>query len=426
MSEPQSSHASGNAATLRTNAAWCALKNTLKKISLCAPLVVLAACGGGSGSGGYGAATTNAAPPPLSPAAALGKQMFNDISLSASGAQACATCHNPNNFHAQTNSMAVQLGGQDLKQKGFRAPPSLNYLNLTPAQAIDPNGNPSGGFDRDGRAPSLAAQAEGPLLSSFEMANSSKTDVVNKVKQAAYATQFGTVFGANVFDDPTQAFADITYALQQYQLEAPEFHPYTSKYDQYLNGTASLSASEMQGLALFNDPAKGNCNSCHPSTKAADGSAPAFTNFRFANLGLPRNGGIPNNASSSYFDLGVCGPDRTDLSSNAKLCGAFKIPTLRNVASRKVFFHNGSFNDLTTAVTFLVQRDTNPTTWYPQTSNGAVQKFNDLPSAYQANVDTADVPFNRQPGMAPALSSDEINALVQFLGTLTDGYNAAL
>jgi cytochrome c peroxidase len=420
MGEPQRSRASGNAAMPRCVAAWYALKDSLKKISVCAPLCMLVACGG---SGGYGASTTNVDPPTLSAAAALGEKMFTDISLSASGAQACATCHNPNNFHAQTNSLAVQLGGQDLKQKGFRAPPSLNYLNLTPAQTIDASGNPIGGFDRDGRAPTLAAQAEGPLLSSFEMANSSSADVVTKVRQATYANEFSTVFGASVFDNPTQAFANITYALQQYQLEAVEFHPYTSKYDRYLSGEVTLSASEMQGLALFNDPAKGNCNSCHPSTKAVDGSSPAFTNFRFANLGLPRNVNIPNNATAGYFDLGLCGPTRLDLSGNAKLCGAFKTPTLRNVATRKVFFHNGSFNDLANAVTFLVQRDINPATWYPLASDGTVQRFNDLPTVYQANVDTTDAPFNRHLGMAPALSVDEINALVQFLGTLTDGYN---
>lgn len=414
----QHSLASGNAATSGFRATWRALSSTLKLVSMCIPLSLLSACGGGSAS------TQNISASSLSPAAALGEKMFNDVSLSASGAQSCATCHNPNNFHAQTNTLSVQLGGQNLKQLGLRAPPSLNYLDKTPAPSFDALGNPIGGFDRDGRTVTMAAQAAGPLLTDFEMGNASSTAVVNAVQQAAYASGFTNVFGTNAFADTTQAFNNITYALQQYQLEATEFHPYTSKYDQYLNGTATLSPTEMQGLVVFNDPSKGNCNSCHSSVKAADGSPPVFTNFRFYNLGLPRNTNIPDNASASFFDLGVCGPDRTDLSSNAKLCGAFKVPTLRNVASRKVFFHNGVFSDLTNAVTFLVQRDTNPSMWYPQASDGTVQKFNDLPAMYQASVDTTDAPFNRTVGMTPALSADDINALVQFLGTLTDGYVA--
>jgi cytochrome c peroxidase len=408
------SHAAGNAA-------WHAPVSTLKLISMCVSFSLLSACGG---SGGVGASTPNTSTS-LNPAAALGEKMFNDISLSASGAQSCATCHNPNNFHAQTNSLPVQLGGQNLKQLGLRSPPSLNYLDKTPAPSFDAAGNPIGGFDRDGRTATMAAQAAGPLLTDFEMGNTSSAAVVNAVQQAAYASEFTTVFGANAFADPVQAFNNISYALQQYQLEATEFHPYTSKYDQYLNGTVTLSTTEMQGLAVFNDPTKGNCNSCHASSKSADGSPPVFTNFRFYNLGLPRNESIPDNASASFFDLGLCGPDRTDLSSNAKLCGAFKVPTLRNVATRKVFFHNGVFSDLTNAVTFLVQRDTNPGAWYPQASDGGVQKFNDLPVMYQTSVDITGAPFNRVPGMTPALSADDINALVQFLGTLTDGYVAS-
>jgi cytochrome c peroxidase len=419
MLAPQAFFAAGSATTSPFCAAWRALICTLNRISVCIPLCVLAGCGGGQG----GASTPNNTG--LSPAAAVGEKMFSDINLSASGAQSCATCHNPNNFHAQTNSLAVQLGGRDLKHLGFRAPPSLNYLNLTPAPTIDAAGNPIGGFDRDGRTATIAEQAEGPLLTDFEMGNTSSIDVVNAVQHATYASEFTAVFGANAFDNPAQAFNNITYALQQYQLEAAEFHPYTSKYDQYLNGTLTLSPTEMQGLTVFNDPTKGNCNSCHPSSKAADGSLPLFTNFRFYNLGLPRNASIPDNASASFFDLGLCGPDRVDISSDAKLCGAFKVPTLRNVATRKVFFHNGEFNDLTNAVSFLIQRDSNPAAWYPQASDGSVQKFNDLPLAYQANVDTTDAPFNRTAGMGPALTADNINALVQFLGTLTDGYVAS-
>jgi cytochrome c peroxidase len=100
------------------------------------------------------------------------------------------------------------------------------------------------------------------------------------------------------------------------------------------------------------------------------------------------------------------------------------VPTLRNVAPRKVFFHNGFFKSLRDVVSFYVRRDTNPEEWYPVGPDGSVQKFNDLPVAYRGNVNTSEVPYNRQPGMAPALSNDEIEDVVRFLGTLSDGYKA--
>lgn len=359
--------------------------------------------------------------PGESPAAVLGEKIFNDVSLSASGAQACSTCHNPNNAHAQVNDLAVQLGGANLDQHGFRAPPSLNYIGSTPDFTFDTSDDPVGGFDLDGRAATLLDQPVLPLAASFEMANSDKAAVIARLSQASYAAQFQQLFGAAVFNDPDTAFADLSYALQQYQLEDPSFHPYNSKYDLYLAGKVQLSDAEAQGLALFNDPAKGNCSACHTSAPGLGGSPPDFTNRRYAVLGVPRNPAIPANADTAYYDLGVCGPFRTDLTARQDLCGAFKVPSLRNVATREVFFHNGRFADLTTAVTFLVERDTNPELWYP-TVAGSVQKFDDLPAADRGNVDTLDMPFSRQPGMAPALSPAEIADLVQFLNTLTDNY----
>ena len=378
-----------------------------------ASALLLAACGGGTSE------------PGLSSYAVLGEKIFNDKNLSASGAQACSTCHNPNGAHAQINDLAVQLGGANLDQHGFRAPPSLNYLDHAPAFAFDAGNNPVGGFDRDGRAATLSDQPALPLLASFEMANGSKAEVIGRLQTSSYADDFRAVFGAGILNDPEKAFADLSFALQQYQIEDASFHPYNSKYDLYLAGKVTLTAAESHGLALFNDSQKGNCSVCHPSALGAYGGAPAFTNYRYAAIGVPRNAAIPANSVATYFDLGACGPFRTDLSDRPDLCGAFKVPSLRNVATRKVFFHNGRFNDLTTAVTFLVRRDTNPSDWYPSDAAGNVQVFDDLPSGARANVDTADTPFNRQRGGTPALSSTEIADLVQFLGTLTDGYGSA-
>lgn len=380
--------------------------------------VMLVGCGGGGTAG---------SPPPvllssLSPGAALGEKIFNDASLSASGKLSCASCHNPDNAHGPSDGLAVPLGGVDGKVAGFRASPSLRYMQQTPAFHFEADGTPVGGFNRDGRAATLQDQAERPMLAPHEMANASKADAVARLRNAAYADQFRGVFGAAIFDNVEQAFSRMQFALQQFEKEDPRFHPFDSKYDQFLAGKVMLNDAELRGLALFNNPAKGNCAACHPSARGADGSAPLFTDFSFDALGVPRNPRIPATADPAYFDLGLCGPDRTDLTARLDLCGAFKVPTLRNVATRKSFFHNGYFSNLTDVVRFYVRRDTNPEEWYPIGADGRAAKFNDLPPQLRKNVNTAEVPYNRQPGMMPALNEAEIADLVQFLGTLTDGY----
>lgn len=386
--------------------------------------LVLGACGaGGSAAPGSGTPETPQQASAVT-IVGLGKLIFRDQSLSASGRLACASCHNPDNAHAPANDLATQLGGPDMATQGSRAAPSLRYLNLTPPFALAADGSPSGGFDRDGRAATLAAQAQRPFLAAHEMANPDAASVVAKLRNAPYAEQFRTLFGAAIFDDSATAFERMLLALQQYQKDDPDFHPFDSKYDQFLAGRVSLDAAELRGLALFNNPTKGNCAACHTSAKAADGSAPLFTDFSFDNLGVPRNGALAANRDPAYFDLGLCGPDRTDLAARRDLCGAFKVPTLRNVATRKAFFHNGRFDNLQDVLGFYVRRDTNPEEWYPTGTDGAVQKFDDLPPALRGNVNVTEVPYNRQPNQAPALSATEIADVIRFLGTLTDGYHA--
>ena len=78
-------------------------------------------------------------------------------------------------------------------------------------------------------------------------------------------------------------------------------------------------------------------------------------------------------------------------------------------------------HSLREAVAFYVERDTDPAKWYPQNAAGQVQKFDDLPEAYRANVNM-EPPFGGRPGDPPTLSASEIDAVVAFLNTLTDGY----
>jgi len=380
--------------------------------------VALAACGGG-GTAGSSAAPTEQA---LSAQASLGEKIFRDTSLSASGRMACASCHDPDSAHAPPNALAVQLGGALLDQPGVRSAPSIRYLAFNTGFFFDTEGTPTGGFFWDGRAASLQQQAGDPLLNPIEMANTSKADVVDKLSRATYADEFKQVFGADIFSRPDDAFDRLTLALQMYQLEDVEFRAFTSKYDAFLRGQAALSAQEQRGLALFNNPVKGNCAGCHPSAKGSDGSHPLFTDFTYDNLGVPRNPAIPANADSAYYDLGLCARPDGSMASFKDLCGAFKVPSLRNVAQRKVFFHNGRFTSLKDALTFYVQRDTNPEKFYPLKADGTVDKFDDLPAIYHANVNTVEVPYNRKLGDAPALTDAEVDDVIVFLQTLNDGY----
>jgi cytochrome c peroxidase len=387
-------------------------------LALAVAACALAACGGGGGAGG-GASPTSA-PSGLSAQAALGEKIFADASLSASGGQSCASCHSADHAHAAPNGLAVQLGGPSLDQQGRRSAGSIDYLSFNSAFRFAADGTPMGGFFWDGRAASLQAQAGQPLLGAIEMANTSKADVVAKLARAAYADEFRRVFGADIFSRPDDAFDRLTLALAMYQREDPDFHPFSSKFDAFLRGLATLSAQEARGLALFNNPARGNCAACHPSTRGADGSLPLFTDFSYDNLGVPRNPAIARNADPGYFDLGLC--ERPELATRTDLCGAFKVPSLRNVARRQVFFHNGRFTSLKDALTFYVQRDTNPEKFYPLNPDGTVRKFDDLPPEMHGNVNVTEVPYNRRPGDAPALNDAEIDDLIAFLNTLSDGW----
>jgi cytochrome c peroxidase len=181
-----------------------------------------------------------------------------------------------------------------------------------------------------------------------------------------------------------------------------------------------LNPRELRGQALFEDPQRGNCASCHPDRKGADGSHPLFTDFQFEALGVPRNPQIQANAARGYFDQGLCGPLRSDQAAQQQYCGMFKTPTLRNVATRGVFFHNGRFHSLREALRFYVRRDTDPRLWYPALKGGGVAKFDDLPARRRGNVDVVDLPLTLSEGAQPVWNEAQIEDVIAFLQTLSD------
>jgi cytochrome c peroxidase len=371
----------------------------------------------------------------LSPAANLGRLIFFDPTLSGSGRIACSSCHDPEHAYGPPNSLAVQLGGWNLDHQGTRAVPSLRYTLLhVPLwhqeraasrmerfeELAKSDNPPTGGLGWDGRFNTPAAQAAFPLLNPDEMANVDAEHVAAAIRKAPYAAEFRRVFGKHVLDDPQKTLDAVGTAVERFQFEDPSFYPFNSRFDRWLDGRVKLTEAEQRGLALFNDPARGNCASCHLGQRGADGSHPIFTDFQFEALGVPRNPELKANRKAGYYDMGLCGPIRSDQKSEQGFCGMFRTPTLRNVATRGAFFHNGRFHTLREALEFYVQRDTNPEKWYGKKAGGRVEKFDDIPAALRGNVDVVDEPLTRHPGQDPAWSTKEIDDVLAFLNTLTD------
>jgi cytochrome c peroxidase len=399
---------------------------------------------------------------PLSAVAHLGARLFRDRRLSASGRMSCASCHRPRYAFGPSGSAPVVLGGPEVSTPGFRAVPSLEYLYRQPAFTIGPdieNGNdvpvslalqaqaavgqaralksaqapqaaasnrvPQGGLFWDGRADTLEQQVNGPLFNPAEMDGGTVQAVARKLASGSYAAEFKQLFGPTVFENPHLAVDEAMFAIGRYELEDRAFHPFSSQYDAWLEGRARLTRAELKGYLLFNDPRKGNCAACHLDQPSGTGEPPLFTDHQFEALGVPRNPAIPANRDPRYYDLGLCGPFRDDLRTQRQYCGMFLTPTLRNVARRHVFFHNGVFHDLTQVLDFYVDRDIAPGRFYPRDSAGRVLRYDDLPAPDRANVDTVDAPLNRHAGDRAALTRAEIRDVIAFLGTLTDGYPGA-
>ena len=355
----------------------------------------------------------------------LGRSLFFDPSLSASGQLACATCHDPKfAYGPPPKGVMIAVNGKSVPLVSARAIPSLKYLQTTPPfgehhydEAVDESVDqgPTGGHMWDGRADTLHDQARLPLFSASEMANTSAAAIVEQVRGGAHAQCVKSTFGADVFDDSRKAFKAVLMSLEVFQQSPREFYPYNSRYDSWLRGHGRLSDTETRGLKWFNDPHGGNCANCHPS-QIRNGAFPQFTDYGLIALGVPRNAQLPANEDPSYFDLGLCGPQRTDLKDHAQYCGLFKAPSLRNVTLRHTFFHNGVFHDLRQVVDFYVERDSHPDKFYPKG-----QTFNDLPAQYHGNINT-ESPFGEESAGRGPLPKKQLDDVMAFLATLTDGF----
>jgi len=373
----------------------------------------------------------------LTPLELLGKRVFEDVNLSSPAGVSCASCHDAAKaFQGNNGSNAPAVARGSLPTSlGKRNTPSIMYASYAPPFGfIDDKDEetgkiekiPAGGQFFDGRARDLLAQVEGPILDPLEMNAPSKRFVVEAVRDGAYADLVRQVYGEKVFDDPDAAFEKLAQAIVAFEGTA-RFHPFASKFDDYLRGEARLTSLEKKGFELFKDPKKGNCLACHAGKEESRNPEDwLFTDFTYDALGGPKNRAIPSAAKPDAApDLGLCA--RPGLAQAApadfkveSVCGAFKVPTLRNIAVTGPYLHNGVFDRLRDVVAFYATRDTDPGRWYPKDRRGKLQKFDDLPASAHDNVNVEEVPYDRKLGEKPRLSDKEIDAIVAFLETLTD------
>ena len=272
-----------------------------------------------------------------------------------------------------------------------------------------------GGFFWDGRIDSLAALAEQPLRNPDEMNGGDREAIAAKLRAAPYAGEMRRLLGPAALATGDAAMTALGRALEAFLL-GPDMAPFSSPYDELVRHGTSLPPLAQRGLELFRNPEKGNCASCHRFNPTAHEPARSlFTDFGYEALAPPRNHKLLA-ARGPDTDLGLC--ERNDGASHTddpRWCASFRTPSLRNVAVRPTFMHNGAFTNLRDVVAFYATRSTNPRRWY---RSGSL--YEEVPARYHSNVNNRRVPYDRGVGKKPRLDEGEIDAIVAFLETLTD------
>jgi cytochrome c peroxidase len=381
----------------------------------------------------------------LSPMEELGKRLFFDRNLSSPAGQECAVCHGPSVGFTGPSEHFNKTGGVyegAVKGRfGNRKPPASAYAGDSPKLHLTPSGEFVGGLFWDGRATGevlgdpLAEQAMGPFLNPLEQNLPDAKSLVLAVKRSNYAGLFEKVFGPGSLDadkDPEGAYAKIGRAIAAYERSA-EVNTFSSKFDDFWRAASGkrlevetigesnlkdfrnlgLTENELRGLVLFNS--KGMCANCHVLAPD-DGKPPVFADYKYDNLGIPRNPENPfygqakiyNPDGKNWVDTGLGGFLETVEKYKkyaAANYGRHRTPTLRNADKRpspgfvKAFMHNGYFKSLKDVVHFYNTRDVAGAGWPPP--------------EVAANVNITEL------GNL-GLTGDEEDAIVDFMKTLTD------
>ena len=318
----------------------------------------------------------------------LGMRLYNDKNMSFNGTQSCRNCHHHfSGFADITNHLDPYANfvstGADGVSKGGRNAPSAAYAGYSPILKKK-SSEWVGGMFWDGRAAGwvlgdpLAEQAQGPPLNPVEMGMPDKQTVINVINDSDYRDLWIRVFGSGSLGDAEAAYDNFGRAIAAFE-RSTDVTKFSSKFD-----VAQLSDVEQAGQVLF----EANCASCHSTTAAFGAEAPLFTNYKYANLGVPANPEIPSEGAD--LDLGL-GPVVDDDAQNGK----FKIPTLRNIALSAPYSHNGLFPTLMEMLQFINNRS-------------------DF---------TPEVPYNLSEDVGNlGLSQEALENIEAFLMTLTDDY----
>ena len=330
----------------------------------------------------------------LSDSALIGKLIFFDTTLSEPIGISCATCHSPMSAFSDPRHTALSEGSAH--QKGNRNANAISYMTFAPnrrTELVRGIWDAVGGFFWDGKAEFLNQQALFPLTNVHEMNNISFSLVSTKLKHASYYHKLEKLFGKDVLaDSQTIVFYAVT-CIQAFE-QSYQVNQFTSKFDFYLKEKTTLTEQEMRGMKLFNDTLKSKCSFCHLSTPTTYASTDKilFTDYSYDNIGLPVNPNLP----PAPIDSGLA---KFEMNNPIEV-GRFKAPTLRNVEKTAPYMHSGIFNTLEEVLEFYNERDINPKFAHPEVLST----------------------MNKEDLGNLKLTKPEINDIIAFLKTLTDGY----
>lgn len=254
--------------------------------------------------------------PPTAETIALGRHLFYDQRLSKDNTLACASCHNPKFDFTDGLQFSKGVGGK----LGVRNAPTILNVAYQPFQFWD------------GRALNLEQQAATPMADPIEMNQSHEVSVSKLKRDPALRAMFRTAFGS---EDIT--LSRIEKALASFERTILAGNSAFDRF-QYGGDKNALTPEQVRGLAVFINPVKGNCATCH----TLNPQYALFTDGKFHNLGE----GVGEDGIS-FKD-----PGRYHQTSIVSDQGAFKTPTLRNIANTAPYMHDGSLKTLRAVVDF--------------------------------------------------------------------------
>jgi cytochrome c peroxidase len=254
--------------------------------------------------------------PPTAETIALGRRLYYDPILSIDNSVSCATCHNPDTAFADPKPVSIGVG----HKFGVRNSPTVLNSVYYSQQFWD------------GRAASLEKQAEGPVENPVEMAHSLRGVAERLNARSEYRAEFERAFGPGAID-----FVKVEKAIASFERTLVSGN---SPFDRWYYGRdqKAVSDSVKRGFEVFRNPKKGNCAVCHTVNE----KYALFTDNKFHNIGV----GVTEERASDAGRFKETGrPD--DM-------GAFKTPSLRNVAITAPYFHDGSRKTLKEALDYYI------------------------------------------------------------------------